>query len=150
MTTQLEQPRIVRSRISHKLAFPVGFELLREHFGALLPWPEVRLSFLPHPTVWASEFAQILREGKPYCILRVERRSATEDPSPEPAHWHFTIYPVPRDLKSIARTALISAAAPPLRDFISRVPTYWTYYNRVDVIFDPTERTCRTDQLWEI
>jgi hypothetical protein len=85
------------------MAFPVGYELLREHFGTSTDWSEARFYFCDHPTAFASEFARILRAREPYRIIRVERSAETHVPLYLPAHWHFTVYPVPHDLKSIAR-----------------------------------------------
>jgi hypothetical protein len=149
VTTAPEQPHITRCRISNELAFPVGYELLREHFGTSPHWSEARFYFSDHPTTFASEFARILRAGVPYCILRVERRSETHVPSHQPAHWLFTSHPVPRHLKSIARAALVAESFATLQHFISSAPTHANYYNRRDVIFHPSEGTCRTEQLWE-
>jgi len=131
------------------MAFPVGYELLREHFGTLSDWSDVRFYFWDHPTTFASEFARILRVREPYRILRLERRSETHVPSHEPAHWRFTVYPVPRHLKSIARSALVAQSFDALRHFIATVPTHANYCNRIDVIFDPSEGICRAEQLWE-
>ena len=149
MTTTPEHPHIIRYRISHKMAFPVGYELLREHFGTSFNWSDARFSFCDHPTTFASEFTRILRAGEPYRILRFERRAETHIPSHLPAHWDFTVYPVPRNLKSVARTSLVAQSFATLRHFLASVPTHANYYNRCDVIFDPSERTCRTEQLWE-
>jgi hypothetical protein len=148
MTTESEKPRIARSRISKNLGFPVGYELLRQHLATAMPLSEIRFSFCSHPTVFASEFTRMLANQQPHCILRVERRHAVQSPTVQPAHWHFTVYPVPREQKSAARSALIATAFPKLRDFISRAPTHANYYNRVDAIFDPVERTIRAEPLW--
>ncbi len=150
MTTAAEKPYIVRYRISHGMAFPVGYELLREHLGTASKWPEARFYFCARPTTFASEFTRILRAGEPYRILRVERRSETHVPSYQPAHWHFTIYPVRRDLKSVARAALVAQSFATLQHFIASVPTHANYSNRCDVTFDPVEAACRTEQLWEL
>jgi hypothetical protein len=132
------------------MAFPVGYELLREHFSSSPHWREARFYFCDHPTAFASEFARILRDGEPYRILRVEHLTESHVPSHQPAHWHFSVYPVPRDLKSVAGAALVAWSFGTLRDFIARAPAHTNYYNRTDVIFDPAEGTCRTEHLWEI
>jgi hypothetical protein len=57
---------------------------------------------------------------------------------------------VPRELKSIARAALVAQPFVAVRDFIARAPTHANYYNRIDAVLDPAEGECRTEQLWEI
>lgn len=148
MTTP-EPPYIIRACISREMAFPVGYELLREHFGDLPEWIGARFYFCAHPTTFASEFSRILRACEPYCILRIEHRMAEMPPSYLPAHWFFTVYPVPRDSKSGARSALCRGPFTTLRDFITCAPTHANYYNRTDVTFDPQSGTCSTTLLWE-
>jgi|GEM_PF-4558609 len=150
MTNTTELPQITRCRISHEMAFPIGYELLREHFGDLPCWSGARFYFSAHPTTFASEFAQILRSHEPYRILRLEHRTGGHVPSYIPAHWHFTLDPVPRDRKSVARTALCAGPFAALREFITRAPAHATYYNRIDAIFDPEEGICTTQLLWKV
>ena len=66
-------PHIVREPIPRDLAFPVGFEFLRAHFGTVVGTPETVLWFRAHPTPSSSEFAEVLRGAEPYPILRVQR-----------------------------------------------------------------------------
>src|SRR6478672_10152229 len=84
--TTPEQPSIVRCPISHEMAFPVGYELLREHFGLTMNWSEARFHFCDRPTRLASEFTRILQARESYRILRVERCSEAHLPSYQPAH----------------------------------------------------------------
>lgn len=141
-----ESPRIVRSQISHEMAFPVGHELLQAHFSAAPRWPEATFYFDAYPTTFASEFTRILRDQERFQILRLEHGVRHRE---QIAHWIFTVYPVPRKLKSIARAALIAQSFPALHDFMSRCPSHRNYYNRCTVIFDPVEGTCSVEQLWE-
>lgn len=132
------------------MAFPVGYELLHGQFGELFDWSEAQFWFCDRPTTFASEFAEILRAREPYRILRVERHHETFTPRHQPAHWHFTVYPVLRSLKSIARATLLAEPCATLQRFIASSPTHANYYNRVDVIFDPADGNCRAEQLREI
>jgi len=142
--TTPEEPHIVRCAISKEMAFPVGYELLRDHFGDLPQWPTTTFYFCAHPTTFASEFAAILRSGEPYRILRVEHLPHSHLRPGDPAHWHFTVYPVPRAFKSIARTALGSGPFASLHEFIRHVPAHPNYYNGTDVVFDPQSGACTT------
>jgi hypothetical protein len=101
----LEQ-RTIRCKISHELAFPFGYELLFKCFGHITNRDDARFHFCDKPTVWASQFAEILRCNEPYRILRIERMSESDIS----AHWSFTLYPVKRIVKSIARDALLNAS----------------------------------------
>lgn len=65
------QPHIIRNTISQRMSFPVGYELLRDHFGTLSQWDDARFYFSAHPTAFASQFAAILSSRQPYTILRV-------------------------------------------------------------------------------
>lgn len=150
MESASEQPHIVRCRISHELAFPVGYELLREYFGDLLQWADVSFYFCSHPTTFASEFTQVLRDGVPYRVLRFEYRGPARCSVLSTAGWCFTVYPVRRELKGIARAALAAGAVDVLRDFVSGARTHSHYYKRTDVIFDPAGGTCSTELLYEL
>jgi len=150
MSTIPEEPHIVRCRISQEMAFPVGYELLREHFGSTPRWSEARFYFCDSPTTFASKFAHILRSREPYRILRLEHRAEEHVFSHLPAHWCFTIYPVQRDLKNAARTALVDQSFATLHRFIATAPTHQKYSKSVDVILDPSDGTCRAEQLWKI
>jgi hypothetical protein len=143
MNSSLEL-RTVRSNISQKLAFPLGYEQLHSAFGHIANWDEARFYYCDKPTTWASEFAEILRSNKPYCILRIERQRESDIV----AHWSFTIYPVERISKSLARDALL-ASADLIKTFLKHSPTFSTYYNWMNAIYDPTDNSCHTNQLYE-
>ena len=150
MDTSSPPPHIVRSRIGRELAFPVGYELLRDHFGELPQWESARFYFAAHPTTFASEFAAILRAREPYRILRIEHRTATHVHFHIDAHWHFSVFPVRRELKSVARAALCGGSFEQLRDFVRCAPQQWNQYNRADAIFDPQEGITVADVLHEL
>lgn len=144
-----KHPKIVRSKISKEMSFAVGYELLREHFSTAIHWAESVFDFCPHPTDFASEFTRILRTREPYRILRLEH-GAQGPPGSEPAaHRRFTIYPVPRNLRTVARAALLGQAFPALKQFLDRCPLHRNYYNRCEAIFDPIKITCTVEQLRE-
>jgi hypothetical protein len=136
--------RTVRSKISQRLAFPLGYEQLHSAFGHIASWDEARFYYCDNPTTRASEFAEILRSHTPYCILRIERRRESEIV----AHWSFTIYPVERISKSLARDSLL-ASADVMRTFLKHSPTFSAYYNWMNVIYDPADHSCITNQLYE-
>ncbi len=52
-------------------------------------------------------------------------------------------------MRSAVRKILVNDHFPILYQFAIRVPHRWNYYNRADVIFDPVEITCKTEQLWD-
>jgi hypothetical protein len=146
VNTTPKQPNIIRSPISHELAFPVGYELLREHFGDLPHWSGARFRFSAHPTTFAADFTQILRASEPYCIFRVEHRPIERRGYDHVfAGWTFTTYPVPRDIKSLARVALCEGPFQTLHEFIAALPSLPHYYTRRDVLFDLSSRRCTTE-----
>lgn len=128
------------------MAFPVGYELLQEHFSECPHWLEAVFHFSAHPTTFASEFTRILREQEPYLVFRLEYRFEPYIQAAPSPRWHFTIYPVPGHLKSVTRNALVEQSFPTLRDMMSKVPVRSIDYNRWDVIFDPVEGRCQIEQ----
>ena len=146
MDSPPEKPNIVRSRISHQMAFPVGYELLRTYFGDLAQWPGARLRFSEHPTTFASEFTRILRDSEPYCIFRIEYRPCERRGYDHIlAGWSFTAFPVRRELKSSARTALCAEPFATFREFIGGIPTSSDVYTRREVVFHPGAATCTVE-----
>lgn len=119
------------------MAYPLGFELLREHFGDLPQWQDVWLGFYPETTVFASEFRHILSSGDPYCILSVKHHI-----NYIALGWQISVYPVFRELKSVARAALIQSAFTPLHDFMAKARVHRHYRNKAETIFDPHAGTC--------
>ncbi len=150
MTPSLENIQILRWPIGKAMAFPVGFELLFKHFGAQANWPESRLLFFDRPTTFASEFSDILKCKQPYCILELERKPEGQVPRHNSPHWCFTVYPVLRQLKSIAREELTLRAFPALTQFMATCPVHANYYNRIRVIFDSINHSSALDQLHPI
>ena len=128
------------------MAFPIGYELLREHFGGLPHWPGARFYFSAHPTTFAADFTRILRACEPYRVFRVEHRPNMRRGYDHIfAGWSFTVYPVQRDLKSIAHAALCGDPFATLHEFITPLPQRPHYYTRRDVLFDPVSGTCVTE-----
>ncbi|MEP6667880.1 MAG: hypothetical protein ABJF10_01935 [Chthoniobacter sp.] len=132
------------------MAFPSGYELLREHFGDLTGWSEATFYFCAHPTTFASEFTRILDERRPYIILRVEYRGAALFSAHSSAGLCFTIYPVRREFKRVARGGLAAGLLDAMQQFIRLVPTYPNYYNRMDATFDSAAGSCATERLYEL
>ena len=127
------------------MAFPVGYELLREQFGQLPHWPGFRFYFRAHPTTFAAEFTRILRAQEPYCILRVEHSPDEHRGFDHLLGWCFEVCPVRRDFKSVARAALCNGPFDTLREFVASLPVRPHYYTRRDVTFDSVSGTCTTE-----
>jgi hypothetical protein len=138
-----EQPHIVRCRISQKMAFPVGYELLREHFGATSWWPDAGFYFHDNSSVFASEFAQILKTRQSYRIFQIERRPDNVMHLLK-KRYSFTICPVVRELRSIAKEAL-TPLFPALRQFIDGIPVSSVDRRSISAMFTPSDGTCRVE-----
>jgi hypothetical protein len=136
--------RISRARISHELAFPLGYELLQQALGDTPQWPELSIEFSKFPTISASEFARVLRTQEPYAVVRLRhfffdmRAFATFRGS-----WGIYIYPVPRALKSVAHSALLGQPLAALREFLLAAPVSPTHEIECAILFDPVEHTCK-------
>lgn len=55
-----------------------------------------------------------------------------------------------RELKSVAHRGIVAGPLVTLQEFIAHAPTYWNYENQAEVIFDPTDGTCRTEIAWPL
>jgi len=142
-----ENIQILRWPIPKTMSFPVGYEILFEHFGEQHDWPQSRLVFFDRPTAFASEFTRILKCNEPYCILELAREPEEHVTRHRDSHWCFTVYPVLRKLKNIARGELTLRAFAILRDFMATYPVHPHYSNRIRVIFDPVNQSSTFDQL---
>ena len=126
--------RILRDRISHEMAFPLGYERLAQVFGDLPAWPDCCLHFRACPTCWASKFTHTLKANEPYRIASVGHRFQSPGFSIE-------IFPVARALKSVAREAFLLSGLEAFRRFIvaGSAPGHCGF---CEAIFDPVSHAC--------
>ena len=128
--------RIIRDRISHEMAFPLGYELLEQAFGDLARWPDCDFWFQARPTYWASDFADTLKTAQPYPIVRVRHRYSGPG-------FSISVFPVARSLKSIARESFLSSALDAFRQFIIAAPATPNQRDFREALFDPVAHTCK-------
>ena len=130
------EQHIYRDRISHEMAFPLGYERLAQAFGDLPQFSDFEFWFSARPVYWASDFTRTVRAQEPYPIVEVRQRYMSPG-------FSLRVYPVVRPLKSIAREAFLSSALEPFRHFIllrAAAPSGDRDFRRA--FFDPVVHTC--------
>ena len=135
MQTLPLEHRIIRDRISHEMAFPLGYELLEQAFGDLPQWPNCDFRFQARPTYWASDFAHTLKAAEPYPIAELRHRY------PEPG-FTVAVFPVARALKSVARESFFSSALDAFRQFILAASATPNHRDFRKALFDPVAHNC--------
>ena len=126
--------RIYRAKISHKMAFPLGYELLESALGDLDQWPRCEFWFQARPTYWASDFTETLANSKPYPIVCLRHRS--------PSGFTIYVYPVARALKSMARQSFLTSAVDAFRQFMIAEPAAPNFRDLRAAFFDPVSHIC--------
>jgi hypothetical protein len=142
MDGPLPEQRILRQKISGEMAFPLGFELLEQAFGDLPQWKSFEFWFEARPQYWASDFTKTLKKSQPYpivCIRHCEARYLREKSS---AGFSIFVYPVKRELKSIARESFFSSALDEFRRFILAEPSSPNFRDIRQGVFNPIAHTC--------
>lgn len=117
------------------MAFPLGYELLKQAFGDLPSWPDCDFWFKARPTYWASDFARTLKAAEPYPIVQVRHRYSSPG-------FSIAVFPVVRSLKSVAREGFLSSALDAFRQFIFAAPAAPNHRDFREALFDPVAHTC--------
>ena len=120
-------PTFRKSKISSKLSYPVGAELISSELATV---PQAQ-SF----DIWFRDKHERLKtRGKPYDILEVSYGG----PRGYRPGWHIVVEPVPRALKHTIRTALKSEFFPRIRTWLQELGTPNTTYGGagIRVVFD--------------
>lgn len=103
-------PTLYRTRLSREFSYPVGAEILSEHFTGVPNFPEFRICFSDVVSAWKSKFQQMLAEGADYEIVTARLWSPFE----------IFVYPVQRRLKHGAQEALVADGLPKMREWMMR------------------------------
>jgi hypothetical protein len=130
------ESRIVhRYKLSRKMAYPLGFELLERAFADLPQWSRFEFWFKDRPTYLASDFARTLAASQPYPIVCVRHRIS-------PPGFCIYVYPVARALKSIAQESFLTSGIKTFREFIKAEPAAPNPRDLRAAFFDPLTHTC--------
>ncbi len=141
-------PTIHKDEVSHKMAYPVGAELISRFAGATPRAAQVNIWFNSNPVYWASEFNKILRDGTEYVVLKALMRwdGPHVDGVSDNIKWLITVYPVSRELKFVAKQGLMADALPKLQEWLTQTSTSEgrrKVNSSFTAFFDPVEKTVR-------
>jgi hypothetical protein len=135
-----------KSKLPHTLSYPVGAEAVSESLKGVPQEPALSIGFYARPTIFASEFREMRDSNSPYPIFNAAFRhiqpglSASNQFIAEGWYeetWELSVYPVPRDLKSMARQALLSEGLPRIRKWLTaeRPPSWWYGRKHCEIFF---------------
>ena len=120
-------PTRLKSKISSKLAYPVGAELISSELSDVPQAQGLEISFF-------SKYERMERRGEPYEIFSVSYHPWETYES----GWRIEVRPVPRGLKHLVKEALTAEFFPPIRKWLKeRAGLNSRYgYDACGVIFD--------------
>lgn len=139
-----------RQKLSERLSYPIGAELLSRELEKHPELPKLELHFTSSPIISNSEFRQMVDNRVPYVVLRVQfvrwdkRLSYGDDEWIQEylrGKWTIDIFPVLRSLRSRVKAKLISEALAQVATWIAKPRKPAWYYGRkqFEVIFQPDE-----------
>ena len=145
-------PTRYRAKIRRGLAFPIGAELLSEALAGTPQELSLSVSFHDKPTVFASDFEELLRAGAPLPVLRVVFQKQPPGLSGsnaliEAGHydvtWLLDVYPVPAPLKSLVQGHLEASGLRRIRVWLETPrPETWQRGRRsLTLLFDASANT---------
>lgn len=139
-----------RQKLSERLSYPIGAELLSRELEKHPELPKLELRFSSSPILSESEFRRMLENRLPYVVLRVQfvrwdkRLSYGDDQWIQEylrGKWTLDVFPVLRSLKSRVKEKLTSEALPQVAAWMTKPREPAWYYGRkeFDVVFQPEE-----------
>lgn len=136
-------PTASRAAVGRNLAYPVGAELISQAVHDVPFAAQIKISFEAQTTLRASQFNGILRDGAEYTVVRCwtyaegTRYSGIFDN----VFWQIVVYPVLRELKATARSALLAEGLPALKKYLLRTgPPKGENLHPLAIKFCPTEK----------
>jgi hypothetical protein len=151
-------PTRSKSKLPKTLSYPLGAEAISEALADAPHASEMSISFNDQAVWPASEFQRLVREKLPYHILTVGYQPPLKPGRSAPntlvesgwyeGHWSITVYPVRRELRSLAGQLLreqgVAAVVAWLRSS-SRVG--WnTRRHQIALVFNPADSTLSVTQ----
>jgi len=121
-------PTKYKSKLPQTLSYPIGAEIVSASLKGVPQESALILGFYDKPVIFASDFAKLRESNSPYPIFNASYRhiqpglTASNQFIAEGWYeetWELSVYPVPRQLKSLARQALVSVGLPQVRKWLS-------------------------------
>ena len=145
-------PTRYRAKIPKRLAFPIGAELLSEALADTPQEQSLSIAFHDKPTIFASDFQQLLHSAAPLPVLRAEYRNLPIGLSGSASMvaagfydvtWSLDVFPVPATLKAVVRERLQPTGLRQIRAwFEHRRPQTWQQgRHSFSLLFDPSTNT---------
>jgi hypothetical protein len=130
-------PTRVKGRISGKLSYPVGAELISAELSEVPQAKNIQISFF-------NKYERIEDRGRPYSLFHVSY-SGEKDYDPG---WKITVHPVPRDKKRAVREMMRAQVFPQLRNWLVKYAAAYSRhgYHSFSAIFDEDAMTLRVEE----
>jgi hypothetical protein len=130
-------PTSYKSKLPHTLSYPVGAEALSESLKGVPQEAALSVGVYSQPILFASEFRKLRDSKSPYPILNATFRHIQPGVSASNRFiaegwyeetWELSVYPVPRELKFVARQILLSEGLPRIKKWLSAErPPSWKH-----------------------
>jgi len=154
-------PTRSKAKLPAHLSYPLGAEAVSRALAGVPQFDQLTISFRDHPGVSAMAFQAVLRDRRPYVVLKAAfDRSPTGistsqllvDAGWHDPKWQITVYPVPRPIRHAARLALLKHALPIIRRWLSHptATTWSTGHRRLEFHFDPAAATVTGKEVGEV
>jgi len=121
-----------KSKISRKLSYPIGAQLISSELSDVPQAQELSVSF-------RAKYERMAERGEPYEIVTVSYQgNAGFDEG-----WHIKVRPVPRALKHQIQEALVTDFLPSIRQWLNKHADLGNphEYRSLAVVFDETDET---------
>lgn len=124
-------PTKLKSKLSQDLAYPIGAEIISKLF-ANVPQKENLVIWFTSFNYFVSDFQNLRKQNKPYEIFRVSMIHPLNDLSSSNQfieegfyneNWEINVYPVPKELKSVAKQLLVNEILPQAKDWMEKPQT---------------------------
>jgi hypothetical protein len=136
-----------RAKLPKTMSYPIGAESVSETLAQVLQRDLLNLNFVFH-----SHFIKELERDSPFAIFEAEftkfdmhltasnyfiERGNYEE------KWKLTVYPVPRQMKSIAKKLLLEKGLPRIAKWLAtkRTPSWKTGRKTITILFDQAEES---------
>lgn len=132
------------------MAYPLGAEAISEAFVNVPQFEKLVTSFTPYNFGFASAFQEARKRNQPYKIFRVSMIHPLKGLSSSnqfieegfyEENWKIDVYPVPSQLKSIAKELLINDGLPKAKEWLEtpRTEVWKTERKHFQILFHEKE-----------
>lgn len=139
------QPASHKPKLPKHLSFPIGFEAISKGLVSVSFADDIHLEFTDGSPFWRTYINSKIDADEPYAVARAsyekwdKRLGVAYAGSLNAGVWNIVIYPVRRELKSVAKTALVHVGLPAMAEwFCAKRPESWYWGKKLlHVSFTP-------------